>query len=68
MSLLSVLSKVFEKKLFSNIFIIHLRDDFVLTEKQSGVIPGNSTVTQLVDLQYQFGKALNEKKGVIIVF
>ena len=66
-SLLCSLSKIFEKIVFKHLFN-HLRDNFVLTDYQSGFLPGNSTVTQLIDLQYQFGSALNDKLETLAVF
>ena len=45
-----------------------MRDNSILTNKQSGFLPGNLTITQLVDLQYQFGSAINNKQNVIAVF
>jgi hypothetical protein len=66
-SLLSCLSKVFEKAIFKHVFNF-LRQNLILTVHQSGFLPGDSTVNQLVNLYNTFSKALDEKKDVSIVF
>ena len=40
----------------------------VLTTLQSGFVPGDSTVNQLVDIYYTFCKALDDGKEVRAVF
>ena len=44
------------------------RDNSILTALQSGFVPGDSTVNQLVDLYNTFCKALDEGKEVRAVF
>ena len=44
------------------------RDHQVITTMQSGFIPGDSTVNQLVDIYNTFCKALDEGKDVRAVF
>ena len=44
------------------------RDHQVITTLQSGFIPGDSTVYQLVDIYNTFCKALDEGKEVRAVF
>ena len=66
-SLLSCVSKVFEKIIFKYVFNF-LRDNLKITIHQSGFIPGDSTTNQLVYLYNFFAKALDEKKEVYIVF
>jgi len=66
-SLLSCVSKVFEKIVFKYVFNF-LRDNSKITIHQSGFIPGNSTINQLVYLYNFFAKALNEKKEIHVVF
>ena len=44
------------------------RDHQVITTLQSGFIPGDSTVNQLVDIYNTFCKALDESKEVRAVF
>ena len=44
------------------------RDRQVITTLQSGFIPGDSTVNQLVDIYNTFCKALDEGKEVRAVF
>jgi len=66
-SLLSCISKVFEKIVFKYVFNF-LRDNLKITIHQSGFMPGDSTVNQLVYLYNHFAKALDEKKEIYIVF
>ena len=44
------------------------RDHQVITNLQSGFIPGNSTVNQLVDIYNTLCKTLDEGKEVRVVF
>jgi hypothetical protein len=66
-SLLSCLSKVFEKAIFKHVFNF-LRENLVISIHQSGFLPGDSTINQLVNLYHTFSKALDDKKDVHIVF
>ena len=66
-SLLSDLGKVMDKivhKHMLNFFI----DCHAITCLQSGFVPGDSTVNQLVDIYNTFYKALDEGKAVNAVF
>ena len=66
-SLLSCLSKVFEKVVFRHLFNF-FRENMKLSIHQSGFMPGDSTVNQLVYLYDYFSNALDKKKDVHIVF
>ena len=66
-SLLSVVSKVLERILHKYIFNF-LRTTEYLTTFQSGFIPKDSTVNQLVSLYHSFCLALDEGKEVRAVF
>ena len=66
-SLLSAAGKVLEKIVFKYL-LNFFRDHQVITTLQSGFIPGDSTVNQLVDIYNTFCKALDEGKEVRAVF
>ncbi len=66
-SLLSCVSKVFEKIVFRHVFNF-FRNSFTITVHQSGFIPGDSTVNQLVHLYHVFCEALNKGKEIRVVF
>lgn len=66
-SLLSVVGKLLEKAIFKYVFN-HLRDHDLFTPFQSGFMPNDSTVNQLVHLYHVFCEALDQKKKVRIVF
>ena len=66
-SLLSTIGKVLEKIVHKNLFNF-IRDHEILTTLQSGFIPGDSTVNQLVDIYNTFCKALDEGKEVRAIF
>ena len=66
-SLLSCLGKVFERVIFKHTFNF-LRDNFVLSEKQSGFMPGDGTVNQLLYLYHEFVKAVDLQKEVRVVY
>ena len=65
-SLLSTVSKVFEMvhKYLFNFF----RDNNVITAFQSGFVPGDSTVSQLIDFYNTFCKTLDECKEVRAIY
>ena len=44
------------------------RDNNVITPFQSGFVPGDSTVNQLIDIYNTFCKALDEGKEVHAIF
>ena len=66
-ALLSTIGKVLEKIVHKNLFNF-TRDHEILTSLQSGFIPGDSTVNQLVDIYNTFCKALDDGKQVRAVF
>ena len=66
-SLLSCVGKLFEKSVFKYVFNF-LRDTGAISLKQSGFIPGDSTVYQLAHLYHLFSKALSDHKTVRMVF
>ena len=66
-SLLSAVSKVLEKIVHKYLFNF-FRDNNVITPFQSGFVPGDSTVNQLIDIYNTFCKALDEGKEVRAIF
>ena len=58
-SLLPIFSKIFEKLVFDEIYD-HLSIHGLLTDKQSGFRPGDSTVNQLISITHQIYKAFDE--------
>ena len=66
-SLLSAIGKVIENIVHKQMFNFHLYRH-AITCLQSGFVPGNSTVNQLVDIYNAFCKALEEGKEVRAVF
>jgi hypothetical protein len=66
-SLLDTIGKVFEKILFKYIFN-YVREHNLLSPLQSGFIPGDTTVNQLVYLLNMFSQAVDSGKEVRVVF
>lgn len=66
-SLLNTVEKVFERLIFKHVYN-HLRDNRFLTPVQSGFVPGDSTVNQLVSIYDTFCKALDNGLEVRVVF
>ena len=66
-AILSTIGKVLEKIVHKNLFNF-TRDHEILTSLQSGFIPGDSTVNQLVDIYNTFCRALDDGKEVRAVF
>ena len=66
-SLLSCIGKVLEKLAHKYVFNF-FRDNAVIRALQSGFMPGDSTVNQLVDVYNTFCKALDEGKEVRAIF
>ena len=66
-SLLSTLSKVFEKIIFKYTYNFFLEQNLI-TPFQSGFLPGFSTITQLIELQYIFAKSLDNHCDTRIIF
>ena len=66
-SLLSTIGKVLEKLIHKYVFNF-FHEHEVLTTLQSGFVPGDSIVNQLVDIYNTFCKALDDGKEVRAVF
>ena len=66
-SLLSTVGKVLEKIVHKYVFNF-FRDNNVIITLQSGFVPGDSTVNQLIDIYNTFCKALDEGKEVRAIF
>lgn len=66
-SLLNITSKLFEKIVFKYLYN-HFRDNYILSEVQSGFLPGRSTVTQLLEINHKFCEAINRGKEVRVIF
>ena len=66
-SLLDTIGKAFEKIVFKHLFN-YIRDNNILTPLQSGFIPGDTTVNQLVYLLNMFSHAVDSGKEVRVVF
>ena len=64
-SLLSCLGKVFERCIFKYLFN-YLRDNDIVSIHQSGFIPGDSTVNQLVSIH--LCRALENHNNVQLIF
>ena len=66
-SLLNLISKVFERLVFKHLYN-HLHDNNLLSSLQSGFIPRDSTINQLTFLYNTFCQALDAGKEVRAVF
>lgn len=66
-SLLSCVGKLLERVVFKYVFN-YFHDNKLITPKQSGFMPGDSTVNQLAHLYHLFAEALDQKKDVRVVF
>ena len=66
-SLLSIVGKLLEKIVFKHIYNFY-RDNFVLTDFQSGFQHGRSTTTQLLEVYHTFCQALDKEKEVRVIF
>ena len=66
-SLLNTMEKVFERVIFKHLFN-YLRDTNFLTPLQSGFVPGDSTVNQLISIYNTFCQALEQGKEVVLYF
>ena len=64
---MSSIGKVLEKLVHKYVFNF-FRDNNVITTLQSGFVPGDSTVNQLVDIYNTFCKAFDESKEVRAIF
>ena len=66
-SLLSCVGKLFERVVFKYVFNF-LRDTGAISLRQSGFMPGDSTVYQLAHLYHIFSEAIDKQKTVRVVF
>ena len=66
-SLLNTTSKLLEKIVFKHIFN-HLRDNHIISQWQSGFMPGCSTITQLLEIYHKFCEAVDNGKEVRVIF
>ena len=66
-SLLSSLSKVFERCVFKSLFN-YLRDNYLISVHQSAYIPGDSTVNQLVSMYHNTCLALDQTIDIQLIF
>ena len=66
-SLLSCLSKILERLVFSSIYS-HLTDNNLLSDRQSGYRSGHSTQLQLMYLNHNLYKQLDEGRDMTAVF
>ena len=64
---LSCVGKVLEKIVFKHVFNF-FRDNIVISAHQSGFIPGDSTVNQLLLLYHELCLAVDQQKEVPIIF
>lgn len=63
----SLLSCVSERIIFKHIYN-HLKENFILTDYQSGFKPGKSTITQLIEIYQIFCRAVDQNKEIRVVF
>ena len=66
-SLLSTVGKVLEKIVHKHLYNF-FQEHHIITSLQSGFVPGDSTVNQLVDIYNTFCKAVDEGKEVRAIF
>ena len=66
-SLLSCVAKVFERVIFKHVFNF-FRDNHVVSDCQSGFIPCDNTINQLLFLYHHFCEAVDLQKEVRIIF
>ncbi len=66
-SLLSCVGKVMERIMFKNIYN-HLHMNQLIYDKQSGFLPGHSTVYQLIDIYNQICQSFNARQTTCMVF
>lgn len=66
-SLISCVGKVMERVVFKYLYnYMHINN--LIYQKQSGFLPGHSTVFQLIDLYNQICSAFDERKSTCIIF
>ena len=66
-SLLSVVGKIMERIVFKYTYNF-FKDNFIISDNQSGFLPGRSTVTQLLEVYHEFCKAIDEGKEIRVIF
>ncbi len=66
-SLLSCVGKVMERIMFKHIYN-HLHMNQLIYDKQSGFLPGHSTVYQLIDIYNQICQAFDARQTTCMVF
>lgn len=66
-SLLSTASKIMERTVFKYVYN-HFKDNFIISQFQSGFLPGRSTVTQLLEVYHHLCSTLNAGKEIRVVF
>ena len=66
-SLLNTTGTIFEKIIYKYLFNF-FRDKFVISLWQSGFMPGNSTICQLLEIYHKFCTAVADGKEVRVVF
>ena len=66
-SLLSAVSKVMERIVIKFLYN-HLKNNFVISENQSGFQPGQSIMKQLIKIYHEFCKSLEKGKEIRVVF
>ena len=66
-SLLSTVSKVMERTIFKHVYN-YFNDNFIISQLQSGFLPGRSTVTQLLEVYHHLCSSINSGKEVRVVF
>ena len=67
MSLLSTVSKVFERIIYNEIYDFCLKNN-ILTYKNSGIKKRDSTINQLIHLTHLIHKVLDDEKQIAMVF
>ena len=66
-SLLNSIEKVLERVIFKHVFN-HLKDNNFITSRQSGFVPGDSTVNQVTSIYNNICKALDDGLEFRVVF
>ncbi len=66
-SLLSCVGKLMERIMFKHIYN-HLHSQQLIYKRQSGFLPGHSTVYQLIDIYHQICQALDARQSTCMFF
>ena len=67
-SLLPIFSKIFERLIYNSLFQ-HLRENNLLVKSQSGFLPGDSCISQLLSITHEIYQSLDcnvETRGVFL--